>query len=237
MKTIATTAIGLAVLLHVGVASAQVSYKDIKVGTKLDSKGVAFGTLNKPLPLPQGTWEVVARNDSRAEISGGEVASTAMMELTLKSTNPGNNIAAVVVEFSVDSIPVDWNSEKCAAPDANYVETLGTTTTSLEYACLSATYFNGGLKDLLASAPNSSDAWVKSALGGLHTLSSKVADAYTFVSLEVDRSTGRKFSYAIYATNREDLAFVKASNQWTRASGQMLLNVLNNKEGAFAPFP
>lgn len=232
-----TTALGLAAYLLAGAALAQTSYKDIKVGTALDSKGIAFGTFNKPLPLPQGTWEVVARNDSRAEITGGDNESTAMVELTLKSTNPGNKIAAVVVEFSADAIAVDWNNDKCTEPDANYVETLGTTPSSVQFACLSATYFSSGLKDLLAGAPKSSDAWIKSALGALQPLAAKVADAYTQVSLDVDRSAGRKLTFMVYAAHREDPAFVKAANQWTKASGQMLLNVLNNKEGAFTPFP
>ena len=53
----------------------------------------------------------------------------------------------------------------------------------------------------------------------------------------MDRSASRKFIFTIFAVNRQSPAFVQATNQWARASGQMLLNVLNNKEGAFAPFP
>jgi hypothetical protein len=238
MKKFVATALGLSALLVATTAMAQTSYKDIKVGTALDSKGIAFGGSIKPLPLPQGTWQVVARNNNKAALSGeGTQSATPMVEFTLKSTNKGNGIAALVVEFSADSIAVDWMNEKCADPEANYVETLGTSPTSVQYACLTTTYFSGGLKEFFAGASKSSDAWVKSALGALQPEAANVADAYTHISLDVDRSAGRKVYFVIYAANRKDPAFVTATNQWAKASGQMLLNVLNNKEGAFPAFP
>lgn len=237
MKKNLAAALGLTALLLATASMAQTSYKDIKVGTTLDSKGISFGTFNKPLPLPQGSWQVVARNDSKAEITGGDIASTSMVELTLKSTIKAHSIPALVVEFSADAIPVDWTNDKCADPEANYVETLGTTPTSVQYACLTTTYFSLGFKDFLAGAPKSSDAWVKSALGALQPEAANVADAYTHISLDVDRSAGLKINFVIYAANRKDPAFMTATNQWAKASGQMLLNVLNNKEGAFPAFP
>jgi hypothetical protein len=229
--------LGLSTVLLASTVGAQTAYKEIKVGSTLDSKGIAFGTFHKPLPLPQGTWQVAARKESRTEISGGDISSTTMIALTLKSTTPDNSIPALVVEFSADAIPVDWNSDTCADPQASYVETLGTTTATPQYACLTVTHFTDGFKALLGGASSSPDEWIKSHLSALQPLAASAPDAYSLITLDVDRVEGRKFSFAIYAANRNNAGFVSASQQWARTSGQMLMNVLNNKEGSFTNFP
>jgi hypothetical protein len=243
MKLRYRTVIGgaLAALVFSGSCLAQVSFSDIKVGTMLDGKGIELGAFIKPLPLPPGDWEVVTRINTVIELRGGRSKSTPNVSLTLKSTNKGNSVIAMVVDFTPDSSRVNWGSANCKDNKARIVEDFETDATTPTFACGLGRLFSAGLKDFFGKAPQSTEEWPKSHLSDLARYVEEIPDAFTLVSLDVNRLGGRRLSYTFFATNAPNQAagdpYEDTVRDWVKVAGKAVIVFLGNDTSSIPVFP
>ena len=231
----------LAALVFSGSCLAQVSFSDIKIGTMLDSKGIGLGAFIKPLPLPPGDWEVVTRIDTVIELRGGRSKSTPNVSLTLKSTDTGNSVIAMVVDFTPDSSRVNWGSANCKDNKARIVEDFESDATTPTFACGLARLFSAGLKDFFGNAPQNAQEWPKSHLSSLARYVEEIPDAFTLVSLDVNRLGGRRLSYTFFATNAPNQIagdpYEATVRDWVKATGKAVIVFLGNEASSIPTFP
>ncbi len=103
--------LGAAALAATGMSAfSQVPTDDVKVGTRLDASGIKLAGYTKPLPLPEGNWEVVGRHDYKIELTGNNGPSAApMVSLALRNTDPSKSLVAFLVTYSPETIWIRWN--------------------------------------------------------------------------------------------------------------------------------
>jgi hypothetical protein len=236
-------AIGLAALWIACASQAQVDYSDVEAGTVLDGKGIRIGAFIKPVPLPPGAWLVLARNDSRLPISDsdGTFDSTAQVSFTLKSTNAGNPIYALLVSFAPDSVPVDWNGRFCATSNTVFSARYGPEKYGGAIACASGQWSSRGLRAFLHHAPTHSDATVRKDYAALAPYAAQAPEPFVAIQLNARRDKGRNVDYLAYASapahfKRGD-AFDKQTQEWTKNSAQAVIDMLNNTATTMPAFP
>lgn len=243
MRHTTFTALGLAALWMAGTCQAQVDYTDVKAGTVLTGKGIRIGAFIKPVPLPPGEWLVLARHDSRLPIADGDGSfdSTAQVTFTLKSSNTGNPIYALLVSFAPDSIPVDWNGRFCDTTDQVFSISYGPEKYSGTNACASGQWSPRGLRAFLHKAPTHSNATVRSDYAALAPYAAQAPEPFVAIQLNARRDKGRNVDYLAYASapahfKRGD-AFDKQTQEWTKNSAQAVIDMLNNTATTMPAFP
>jgi hypothetical protein len=236
--------LGLCVLLSTGACQAQVHYNDIQTGTLLDDKGIKIGAFMKPLPLPQGQWLVVSRADRALPLTGGRepAPTTSSVTLTLKSTDPQNGIAAMVVHFTPDSIPVRWMGNYCPNRHFSILDDLGTEPNGTTSACAEGHWFTQrSFQQLIAAAAAHPDKTVKTYFGGLTPYAKEMPHAYANINLSARRDLGRSLDYMVYARIPANFKFSgrfdAQTREWVRAAGKALLDTVRNSEGVIPAFP
>lgn len=244
MKQALFATMGLAALWVAGASHAQVDYSEIKAGTLLeDGKGIRIGAFIKPVPLPPGDWLVLARNDGRLPVSGGDgiFDSTSQVSVTLKSTNSGNPIYALLVSFAPDSIPVDWNGRFCDTAGKVFSATYGPKTYGGAKACASAQWSSRGLRAFLHKAPTDSDATVHDDYAALAPYAAQAPEPYVAIQINARRDKGRNVDYLAYASATANFKrgddFDKQIQAWTKHSAQAAMDMLNNTATVMPAFP
>lgn len=243
MRQALFAALGLAVLWIAGASQAQVDYTDVKVGTLLDGKGIRIGAFIKPVPLPPGDWLVLARNDSRLPISGsdGIFDSTAQVSVTLKSTNSGNPIYALLVSFAPDAIPVDWSGRFCDTTGTVFSATYGPKTYGGANACASGQWSLHGLRAFLRNAPTDSNATVRDDYAALAPYAAQAPEPYVAIQINARRDKGRNVDYLAYASAPANFKrgddFDTQTQEWTQHSAQAAMDMLNHTATAMPAFP
>ncbi|APW41144.1 hypothetical protein [Rhodoferax saidenbachensis] len=238
--------VGLGVLVATGSCQAQVDYNAIQAGTLLDGKGIRIGAFIKPLPLPQGHWLVVSRNDEALGLTGGRAEmsppTTGSVTLTLKSTDAGNGIAAMLVGFTPDSTPVRWLGEYCPNKQFPIVDNLGTEATSIASACAEGQWYASGFRNWIASAASQPQKNIQTIFGGLTPYAKEMPNAHAAIRLSARRDRGRSLNYAVYARLPANFMpsggrFETQVREWVHTAGLALLDTVNNRESAIPAFP
>lgn len=226
-----------------GTGYAQVDYSDIQPGTMLDGKGIRIGAFIKPVPLPPGNWQVVARNDSRRALTGGSGIpnSTAQVTLTLKSTNADNGILAMVVSFAPDSTPVNWNGNYCQNAGKAIAVAYGSDGYGSAKACATGQWYYGGLQKFIAGAVTHADTNTRNIYGALTPYLAQMPDAYVSLQFNARRDRGRTLDYVVFGKlpsyfklhDRFDMQI----REWVKASSQSMMDMLENTATAIPAFP
>lgn len=243
MKLASIAACGLTALMVAGTSHAQVDYGDIQPGSMLDGKGIRIGAFIKPVPLPPGNWQVVARNDSRRELTGGSGSfnSTSQVTLTLKSTNADNGILAMVVSFAPDSTPVNWNGNYCQNAGKAIAVAYGNAGYGSAKACATGQWYSGGLQKFIAGAVTHADTNIRNIYGALTPYLAQMPDAYVSLQFNARRDRGRALDYVVFGklppvfklNDRFDMQI----REWVKASSQSMMDMLENTATAIPAFP
>lgn len=245
MRHMTTAGLALALLLAGTASHAQVDYNDIKAGTLLDARGIKIGAFIKPIPLPQGEWLVVSRDDQALTLSGGRAetgpSTTGAITLTLKSTDPHNGIAAMLVGFTPDSTPVRWMGEYCTNKQFPIVDNLGTEPNATTSACAEGQWYAGSFRNLVKVAATHPTKFIQTYLGGLTPYAAEMPDAHAAILLSARRDRGRSLNFTVYArlpaNFRPSGRFDTQVREWVHSAGLALLNMVSNREGAMPAFP
>lgn len=226
-------------------AMAQTNFGDIKVGDTLNGKGVSLGDFVKPVPLPQGEWIVVARNDQMQAV-GGPVdisqSSTMDVSLTLKSTDVNNNIVAIVLDFLPNSRDLIYNNGKCETGSYTIWNTFETTTSTLTFACATGHLYGNGFKKFIHDAASGSDEWNKNRFGPLTPFLIDIPDTMGWVRFAGNRSRGgRRVGYLVFfktAQSREKATvFESAIKSWVQSTGGAMVDYLEGRNSTMVAFP
>lgn len=223
-------------LATASVVFAQNSYDQIQVGTVLRG-GIGLGVFQKPLPLPDGEWLVVAnRPDVLPLARGVDATSTPLITLTLKSLTPENPIFSFVVSFTPDTTPVEWQNNKCESADSSVlVDDLGTTPGSFTFLCVQARAVNR-FKNIVAAAPGNSNAWIKNNLSSLSQYSQEIPDDTLWVAVYGSRHRGRSVSYTFFLKRESDIqsnaSYAKFVKDWMNPTGKELGQFLESKDAS-----
>lgn len=243
MRHTTFAAIGLATLLIAGTSQAQVDYTDVKAGTMLDGKGIRIGAFVKPVPLPPGDWLVVARNDTRRPLSGGNDTfnSTSQITFSLKSTNVGNPIYALLVSFAPDTVPVNWNGNYCDTTNRAFSLTYGSGKYGSGNACASGQWFSAGLRAFLGGAPTHTTPAVREQYAALAPYAAQAPEPYTTIHINARRDRGRTVDYMVYAgippNFRPGDDFDTQTREWVKNSAQSVIDMLDNTVTPMPAFP
>lgn len=236
-------ALGLAALLAAGASQAQVDYSDIKAGTMLDGKGIRIGAFIKPVPLPPGDWLVVHRGDNTIRLSGGDGSfnSTNQVLLTLKSTDSGNGIYAIVMSFSPDSLNIRWQTS-CMTEKQRFTFNITSSGGRGGEGCGWGQLSPGaGMRNLFKVAANHATPSIKARYGPLTPYADESPEHLATLGFSASRTGGRILEYAFYAQSEPNApaggTFEKAVQAWLQASTQSAVDMLNNTATAIPPYP
>lgn len=213
------------------LATAQTNYKDIEVGTVLQT-GIGLGTFTKPLPLPEGEWLVINKRVDTVNLTGGAVSSAPRIVLTLKNKQPTSVLFAMVMSFTPDSININWGNNKCELSASKaFADDFGYNPNAMLYVCAKASTFDK-FKNALATIPENNNRWLKSNLTALSAYVDEVPDNALFVDVYGNRFGGKSISYT-FLLKREgeinaDAAYTQFIKEWTHGAGKTLEKVLDN---------
>jgi hypothetical protein len=236
---------GLGVVLIVvccGFVEAQTAYDKVEVGTLLKGGaggGIGLGTFVKPLPLPDGEWLVVNKRVDGIPLTTNGMPGTPaqFMHLTLKKNTPEGLLFAMVVEFTPDSIAINWSNGPCKSTNpAVLVDTLDLAPGGTLFACAMA-LSRSNFKKAVATAAGGTDVWLKSNMTALAAYPDDVENNAVLVSVAGNRDRGRRIAYSFIAKREGDMAkdpaYAKHVKDWTRSMGQSLRKVLENDATVF----
>jgi hypothetical protein len=230
-------------LLHATSSQAQVDYTDIKVGTQLDGKGIKIGLFIKPVPLPAGDWLVVARQNEVIPLSGGRDMNptTSQVVLTLKSLDSANGIAAIILAFRPDSLPVNWGGNYCPGQNQAITETYGSGRSSTANACGTAQWVAGSLKNFIKGIASQADSRNKTLFGGLTQFANDLPDAHFSININARRDKGRMLHYNVFgklpANYMAGNEFEQLTRTWMRGASQAAMDMLENDLTPMPAFP
>lgn len=233
--TVATLAVSC------GSISAQVAYEAIEVGTTLNQSGIALGIFVKPIPLPQGTWQVKAKRVDQLSLRGGRSdspSSTPRVALWLKNTESSTApIAGIIMTFTPDSVPISWGNNKCASPDTKpIVDDFGFDANAMLYACAYGDNWSK-FRNVLATAPDSKNDWIKSNMSAFTPDANDFPDDTVQFAISSNKFRGKNMAFR-FILRREgdfvnDSAYRDYLKAWAHSAGLTLTNVLNNDAAAF----
>ena len=223
-------------VLSCTLATAQTSYKDIEVGTVLQT-GIGLGAFTKPLPLPEGEWLVINKRVETLNLTGGSVSSAPRIVLTLKNNQPASAVFAIVMSFTPDSIRINWGNNKCElSVPKSFADDFGYSPSAMLYVCAKASTFDK-FKNTVATTPENNNRWIKSNLTALAAYVDEVPDSALFVDVYGNRFGGKSISYTFLVKREgeisDDVAYTQFMKGWTHAAGQTLEKVLDNSSASF----
>jgi hypothetical protein len=242
MKLLQFSCITLGCFMLASQASAQVPSDAIKQGTVLNAAGIQLSSFGRPMPLPQGNWEVVLRMDSEVKLTGEGPSAAPVVDLVLRNTDVSAPLAALLLAYTPETIQVRWNGNaKCEDPKAHLVDDFGTTAGSLTYAC-SVSYANKeGFRNFVANAPSHSNAWVKTHLSALAPFAADLPDRNIWSSLRVNRDRGRNIEISFIARSNpapgSDDPLNRSEQAWIKSTGKAYIDFLEGNASWVQPFP
>jgi hypothetical protein len=149
----------LAAALLAPLSNAQTIFDKIELGNTV-SGSISLGTFATPYPLPPGQWKVLKIKTDRIPLSNGQ--STARWYFFMLETSKQSAIHSLLITITPDSSSIDWGNVPCKAKSAKntfFVETLDTTTSTIEYFCGMATR-QIPLKAMVDSSARSTKKWL-----------------------------------------------------------------------------
>jgi len=225
-----------------GLVEAQTVYDKVEVGTVLKGGaggGIGLGTFVKPLPLPDGEWLVVNKRVDGIPLTTNGMPGTPaqFMHLTLKKNASEGLLFAMVVEFTPDSIPINWGNGPCTSTNpAVLVDTLDLAPGGTLFACARA-LSRSNFKKTIATTAEGTDVWYKSNMTALAGYPDDVENNILSVSVAGTRDRGRRIGYSFFAKREGDIAkdpaYAKYVKDWTRSLGLSLRKVLENDATVF----
>jgi hypothetical protein len=242
MNIIQISGITLGCCMLASAAIAQVPTDSIKQATLLEAVGIQLSPFGKPIPLPPGKWEVVQRADSEVKLKGEGPSTTPKVSLTIRNTDVTALLAAMVVSYTPDAIPIRWNGNtNCEDPKAHLVEDFGTTLGSLTYAC-SVTHANQvGFKTLVTNASSHANAWVKAHLSPLGAYQADMPDKIIWSSLRVNRDRGRSIEIEFFTRSNTASSTGEplddATRTWIKSTGKAYIDFLEGNASKIQAFP
>ncbi len=244
MKLVTMLPAAVLLLLSAASSQAQVDYTDIKVGTQLDGKGIRLGLFIKPVPLPQGDWLVVARQDEQLPLSGSRElggTSTALVSLTLKSRDAGNGIGALLLSFAPDSVAVLWGTGQCATENQAIVVELKGSHMRAPNGCATAQFMGPGFKEFIADADKSSNTSTKAIFGPLQPYAQAMPEQIVMLAMNARRDGGRLLKYRVFANMPAGFKpgdpFEATLKSWMTTSTQAMVDMLANDLTPMAAYP
>jgi len=240
MGILAKTASVIVTLFALGGAHAQPKYDQIEVGSVL-TDAIGMGFLTKSLPLPPGQWQVVGKAGGSAGVSGGiseGVTSTATLTITAKNNAVDGPLAAIVVSFYPDSLPLIFNNGKCDFDGAAHFDPLDTRAGGTLYAC--AQIFPGEkFRDFVSQAPNSTVPSVKNSFSALAPYAASMPEEAIGVVVRGTRDYGRRVNYVIFLKKegdfQKDAAYATYVKDWVHAAGMEIRKYLDNGSARIPP--
>lgn len=224
---------------------AQTFTDEIKVGTQLTPAGITMRGFSAPVfPLPPGNWEVLARSDEGYALSNrlGEVLAPApKVVLTLFNKSMSANAAIVLATYSPEVVRIRWRNSPCEIAKEDFVDSAGTTTGSLDYACAKGTYSQRGLKNYIAKSLASDSDWRKKYIAPLAPFVETLPDANIWINFTTNRDRGRTFDMTVIGrsslTGKVDDAFDKSIRAWVNLTEKALIAALNGDKSTISEFP
>jgi hypothetical protein len=235
----ASTAIGLLVGLLSGAApsAAQTAYDKIEVGTKLDAKGIALGLFSKPIPLPEGEWEVLSLREESLPLSGGRSespTSTPRVFLTQRKLDRQDSpLFAMALHFTPNSIPINWGNQPCTTNNPlGLVDDFGVNASAMLYVCArSDAVYN--FRNIVAEAPNGPNNWEKATLAGLAPFVNDIPTNVVYVNVYGNKFRGKSMgmTFMLRADANADVnaAYRTHLKTWMHDTGTRWMQVLNNE--------
>ena len=244
-RKVSALSMAVSSLLLAPYALAQIHTDEIKVGTRLTAAGITMrGGAAPVLPLPPGHWEVVGRSDGDLGLKtnyGKEVTPTSKVDLTMVNRDMTGPVAVVVAEYLPDGKNIDWTNVLCAQGNESFVDTVGTSTSTIDYACARVRYNQTGLKAFIANSPKSENQWTKKYVSPLAPYSKSMPDTGILVFLNVNRDKERAFVMTVlarsnFAANFNE-SFDNAVRSWVNATGKALIAATYGRFEAIPEFP
>jgi len=233
--------LGLIAVFSVSV-SAQTEFEKIDVGTVLTKEGIKLGIFVKPIPLPDGEWQVVNKRIEEIPLTRGGAATTPARDiwLTLKNNKASESpIFAIVMGFTPDAVPIRWNGNgNCENTNSKaLVDDYGLTRDSLTYVCGKA-WSLSNYKKRVSTTAESNSKWDKDNLTALSAFLEDIPDKVLQVGVSGNKDQGRKISLTFLLKREDDFLtnpdYAKYAKDWMHTAGISLKSILQNDAAIFA---
>ena len=233
--------VGLITVISVS-AVAQTEFEKIDVGTVLTKEGIKLGIFVKPIPLPDGEWQVVNRRIEEIPLTLGGAATTPAKNIWLTLINSKASespLFAIVMAFTPDAVPIRWNGNRncdSTSPKA-LVDDFGLTRDSLTNVCGKA-WSLSNYKKRVSTTAESNSKWDKDNLTALSAFLEEIPDKVLQVDVWGNKDLGRNINFSFFIKRDGDFladpGYAKYTKDWLHATGKSLKNVLQNDATIFA---
>ena len=224
--------------LATGTASlAQVAYDKIEVGSTLSPSGIALGLFAKPIPLPEGQWEVIGKQEESLALTGGRSdgpGSTPRITLTLRNLDrQGGPLFAMTLYFTPNSLPINWGNQPCTTDNpVGLVDDFGLTANAMLYACARGDAI-ANFRQLVSDAPSSNNAWLKSTFAALAPHVGDVPRNAVLINVYGNKFRGKSMgiTFMLRADANTDVSLPYRSHlqTWMHDTGMRWMKVLDNE--------
>ncbi|MFZ3127987.1 MAG: hypothetical protein WA136_08215 [Rhodoferax sp.] len=243
MKTLKSIFVAAALVLGTA-AVASVQSDDAKVGTAVDASGIVLSGLNqKPLPLPPGQWRIVGRIEHDLVITYPTDADivTPMVALTLLNEDKTSPVVVAVIDYPSNQVHVRWRNAVCDAGKAQYAETFGTTTGTIQYGCAKLySRSNDSFKKYLQGLPSKSQYW-QARFKPLTPYIDGLPESYNWNDFYFNLNRGRTLTATLITKANTDGkagdAADVAARDFLRVVGQAYLNWVSNEDASIPAYP
>ena len=209
---------------------AQTLYDKVEVGSILTG-GIKMGTFSNTLPLPPGQWQVVHIKTDKIALSNG--TSTPRWFYFLKDATGSSSIYSFLISVTPDQSNINWSNATCQSknPNAFVIESFGTNTNSLDFACGIAKR-HVALKALVEGASKSSNAFVKEFLGRLSDDVTTPKDVVE-INLTATKDRGKQVFLTMFvAGNGSDPDVAEAVRRYVAETGNAMRSFLEGRQAS-----
>jgi len=223
-------------------AIAQTEFEKIEVGTVLTKAGIKLGVFVKPIPLPDGEWQVVSKQLEEIPLkrgNGAPMAPAKKIWLTLKNNQASSSpIFAIVMGFTPEAFDINWGNSKCANSNADaLVDDFGLSPDTTTFVC-GTTWSLSGYKKRMGKMADSKNKWVRDNLAPLAAHLDDIADQVLEVNLYGNQYRGRNVGFTFLVKREGDVktdpSYEKYARDWAHAAGLSLISILKNDATSFA---
>lgn len=228
---------GLVASMNSTASHAQVAYDRIEVGTTLTASGIALGLFLKPIPLPEGQWEVVHKQEEALTLTGGRSDSpgtTPRVSLTLRNLDrQASPLFAIALHFTPNSLPINWSNQACTTDNPlGLVDDFGLNANAMLFACARGDQITN-FRQLLANASNHPNNWVKSTLASLTPYARDLPTSAVLINVQGNKFRGKSMGVTFLlradASLDADLAYRSHLQGWMHETGIRWMKVLDNE--------
>src|SRR5664279_4718842 len=220
---------------------AQTEFEKIEVGTLLTKAGIKLGVFGKPIPLPDGEWQVVNKRIDEIPLTSnrGSVPPAKNVVLTLKNSNASESpIFAIVMSFTPDPVQIRYGNSKCANTNTSaMVDDFGLTPDSMGFVCGTA-WSLSKFKNRVAKTAESTSKWDKDNLTALSAYPEDIPDNVLQVGIWGNQDKGRMMSFYFFIKRdgdyRTDPNYAQYAKDWMHGAGMSLSSILKNDATTFA---